>query len=176
MKHDDDFTAAFDEHYNVIVAYLARVVGRSAAEEIAATTFLVAYDHRDRFDPSKGTTRGWLFGIAFKLLARHRRSEGRRDAAYKRLAALEGAPRDSDEICDRLDAEAAVAAALATLTPKDFQVATLYYWTDLSYAEIASAVDIRTGTVGSTLSRVRRHVRQQLGPDFFQADDDVGES
>ncbi|WP_316043550.1 sigma factor-like helix-turn-helix DNA-binding protein [Actinomadura sp. CNU-125] len=39
----------------------------------------------------------------------------------------------------------------------------LFAWGDLSYVQIAEALDVRVGTVRSRISRARRRLRKELG-------------
>jgi RNA polymerase sigma factor (sigma-70 family) len=162
-----DFAALFDRYYNPICGYLRRRVEPAIADEIAAQTFLEAYDRRASFDPLRGEPRAWLYGIAINLLRHHRRAEERRLRAYARA----GVPHrrdENDDADERVDARAAapaVAAALATLSPSDREVLLLFAWAELSYEEIAMAVGIPVGTVRSRLNRARCRVRACLDAD-----------
>jgi DNA-directed RNA polymerase specialized sigma24 family protein len=51
--------------------------------DVAAETFLIAFDRRDRYDVAHPFARPWLYGIASNLVSRHHRAEIRR---YKALA------------------------------------------------------------------------------------------
>lgn len=51
----------------------------------AADTFLIALRRRESFDASRGDVRPWLFGIATRLVAEHRRKETRHYRALGRL-------------------------------------------------------------------------------------------
>ena len=77
----------FDRHHADVYRYLARRVPADVAEDLASETFVRALEHGDRFDPTKGGHRAWLFGIATNLLAKHRRSEVRGYRAHARLGA-----------------------------------------------------------------------------------------
>jgi RNA polymerase sigma factor (sigma-70 family) len=160
-----DFAALFDRHYDPICGYLRRRVEPAIADEIAAQTFLEAFDRRASYDPLRGEPRAWLYGIAINLLRRHRRAEQRRLRAYARAAARTQQRDEHDRADDRVDARAAapaLAAALAALGASDREVLLLFAWTELSYNEIATAVGIPVGTVRSRLSRARRQVRARL--------------
>lgn len=161
-----DFGELFDAHYDQIVSYLSRRVGRATAEDIASETFVQAFDRRAAFDRSRGTPRSWLFGIALQLTRRHRRSEFRRLRAYGRaLSRYRDASNFVDDVSGRLDAQAAhprLAAALARLDPGDYEVLTLRAWADFSYSEISAALSIPAGTVKSRLHRARREMKTQL--------------
>jgi hypothetical protein len=50
--------------------------------------------HTSEFDPTRGSERAWLFGIATNLLRRHWRTEQRRLRAWRRASALERVPGD----------------------------------------------------------------------------------
>lgn len=73
----EPFTAVHDRHFATIHRYVAGRLGAQAAEDVAAETFLVAYDRRGTFDAARGDVRAWLFGIATNLVSRHRRKEAR---------------------------------------------------------------------------------------------------
>ena len=68
----------------------------------------------------------------------------------------------ADEIASAVAAQAVRAplmAALARLATRDREVLLLAAWANLSYQEIADALHIPIGTVGSRLNRARRRVR-----------------
>jgi RNA polymerase sigma-70 factor (ECF subfamily) len=159
-----EFAAVFDRHFDVVHAYLQRRVGRDLADELAAETFLIAFDSRARYDVSRPDARPWLFGIATNLLHRHRRHELRELRAYARSAA--------DPILDafdgvdaRVDASGArrkLVDALAGVPAEELDALLLLAWAEFSYAEIAEALEIPIGTVRSRLSRARGRLRKAL--------------
>ena len=160
------FTAVFDRHFGAIHGYLHRRVGRQLADDLAAETFAVAFRGRDRYDgsPDAGP---WLFGIASNMLRRHRRTERRELFAYARAGVDRVEHADLADADDRVDAEAMrrrMALALASLRAVDREVLLLLAWADLTYDEIARALDIPVGTVRSRLHRGRRKLRELLAP------------
>src|SRR5262250_791886 len=63
-----------------LVAFLARRLARAEdAEDVAQETFLRAYDHLDRYDPSRPFST-WLFTIGKNVAANHATARSRRDA------------------------------------------------------------------------------------------------
>jgi RNA polymerase sigma factor (sigma-70 family) len=159
-----DFGAIFDRHFDAIYAYLQRRVGRDLADELAAETFLIAFDSRARYDVSRPDARPWLFGIATNLLHHHHRQELRQLRAYARSA--------TDPILDAFDGvDARVDAssvrrelvdALTQVPAEELDTLLLFAWADFSYAEIGEALEIPIGTVRSRLSRARTRIRAVL--------------
>ncbi|MEU9731706.1 sigma-70 family RNA polymerase sigma factor [Streptomyces sp. NPDC048002] len=166
LEEPERFAALFDRHAPAIHQYVARRLGRDAADDVTAETFLTAFRIRARFDPVRAGVRPWLYGIAAKQIGRHRREEVR---ALKLLARTGHDPvADSwtDSADDRLAAEAAarpLAGALARLSAGDRHVLLLFAWADFGYQEIAEALDIPVGTVRSRLNRARRKLRTAAG-------------
>ncbi|UBU12619.1 RNA polymerase sigma factor [Nonomuraea gerenzanensis] len=161
----DTFEAVFDAHYEEIRRYLGRRVGLDVAEDLAAETFLIAFGRRAAYDPSYGSVRPWLYGIATNLIGRHRRAELRR---YRALARSGPPPDDDseDRVVDRLTAEVTVgrlAGALAGLSAGERDVVLLVAYGGLNYAEVAAALRIAEGTVASRLNRARTKLRATLG-------------
>ncbi len=81
-------------------------------------------------------------------MRRHWRAERRRLAAYAR-AAVHEIPGVDPEV-----AEEAI-LAVARLPRRQREVVLLHVWADLSYEQIARALDIPVGTVRSRLHRAR---------------------
>jgi RNA polymerase sigma-70 factor (ECF subfamily) len=159
------FAGVFDRHYKAVAGFLRRRLERSLADDLAAETFLRAFDGRGCYDGSRADARPWLFGIAGNLLARHRRGEERRLRAFARAAGAVQEERGLDDVEGRVDAASlapVLAAALLSLAAGDREVLLLYAWADLSYEEISVAMGLPIGTVRSRLHRARAQVRGEL--------------
>jgi RNA polymerase sigma-70 factor (ECF subfamily) len=148
------FERLFEDEFDAVYGYLARRVGRELARDLAAEAFTAAFAARRRFDPSRGTPRGWLFGIATNLLRHHYRAEERRLRALARL--------DERREEQAAPEEPRLAAALAALAAEERDVLLLYAWADLAYDELARALGIPVGTVRSRLHRARARLRDAL--------------
>lgn len=153
----DAFETIFDRHFDAVHRYVARRAGRDRADDLASQTFVVAFSRRATFRPEASDARPWLFGIATKLLANDRRAEQRLLETYGRLS---GDARDA--VAGSADSDRDVAAALAQLDPAQRDVLLLHAWGELSYEEIADALDIPVGTVRSRLSRARASLQAAL--------------
>ncbi|MDQ1510375.1 MAG: hypothetical protein QOG50_2219 [Actinomycetota bacterium] len=158
------FGALFDRHATVVFRYLVRRVGVDEAESLLGDVFRIAFEKRANYDGARPNARPWLYGIATNLLAHHRRTEARRIGATARLLARRPAADDaSDQVVERLDAEELwphVAEAVARLPEGERDALLLYVWEELSYDEIASALDVPVGTVRSRLNRARQNLRE----------------
>jgi RNA polymerase sigma factor (sigma-70 family) len=158
------FEDAFEAEFPSLHRYLARRVGGSSADELAAETFAVAFRSWDRLDPAR-PVRPWLYGIAANLMRHHWRKERRMLRAYARNG-VDPVFADEDATVERADAEARhreLAAALAGLRRDDREILLLHAWAELSDSEIAAALAVPVGTVKSRLSRTREKLRNQLG-------------
>jgi RNA polymerase sigma-70 factor (ECF subfamily) len=160
------FEAIFSRHVRAIHGYVARRVESSIVEELVAETFAIAFDRRRGYRREYPDARPWLFGIATNLIRRRRRSERARLAAYARVDREPVGDEAQDEAVSRADARAGraeLAAALAKLRSGDRDALLLMAWGELSYEEIAAALEIPVGTVRSRINRARRRLRELLG-------------
>lgn len=165
LTRPERFAGLYDRYIEEIHRYLAGRLGSQIADDLAAETFLTAFRKRDTFDPSRGAVRPWLYGIASNLVALHRRGESRRLSALRRVP-VEGPSNHEDRTITRLTAASAqgrLAAELAALSDGERDVLLLVALGDLSHEEVAQALGIPFGTVGSRLSRVRKKLRAALG-------------
>ncbi|ROO90176.1 RNA polymerase sigma-70 factor (ECF subfamily) [Actinocorallia herbida] len=160
------FSGLFARHANTLYRHVSRRIGPEAAEDVVAETFLTAFRKRARYNSAYPDARPWLYGIATRLVARHRRDEITRYRALARTHAEFSAPADDERVVMDLTATAAgsaLAAALAGLATGDRDVLLLVAWADLTYEETARALGIPVGTVRSRLNRARRKTRAALG-------------
>ncbi|MEV0973476.1 RNA polymerase sigma factor [Microtetraspora glauca] len=160
------FAALFDRYSGMLYRYVSRRLGPEVAEDLVGETFLVAFARRDRYDGAYPDARPWLFGIVTKLVARHRRTESARYRALLRSPAEDVVDSPADRVAAGVTARStrpALARALAGLASRDRDVLLLIAWGDLSYEEVARALDIPVGTVRSRLNRARKKVRAALG-------------
>lgn len=168
----EEFAHLFDRYAARLHWYIARRLGTSEADDLVGQTFLIAFERRQQFAGSADGALPWLYGIATNLIHRRRRDEVRQYRAYARSEPA-GLDRHGDplaaEVADRVDAASAsriLNGVLAGLRQAERDVLLLYCWEELSYAEIAEALDLPLGTVRSRLHRARRALRSALGPDF----------
>ncbi|MFG3706978.1 RNA polymerase sigma factor [Micromonospora sp. NPDC047670] len=164
------FARLFDRYHPEIHRFVANRLGPDLADDLAAETFLVAFDKRSRFDPDPhtggGHVRAWLYGIATNLIRRHHRAEARRYRALARTPSTSLADDHDDLVAARVSAQRvqrALAAALTSLSARDRDVILLVAFGELDYGEVAAALGIPYGTVCSRLNRARRKVRKALG-------------
>lgn len=166
LSEPERFALVYDRYFDDIHRYLAGRLGRQTADDLAAEAFLIAFRRRTAFDTHRGAIRPWLYGIATNLVSEHRRAENRRFRAVGRLTAESSVDGHEDRVAAQVTAEKArpeLVSALRALSPGDRDVVFLVALGGLSYEEIALALDIPPGTVGSRLNRARKKLRQTLG-------------
>jgi RNA polymerase sigma-70 factor (ECF subfamily) len=157
------FELIFHRHFAAVHSYLHRRAGRGLADELAAETFALAFERRASFRPGDSAL-PWLFGIATNLLHRCWRAERRQLRAYGR-SGVDRSVDYEDEAAARVDGStlhARLAAALAAMRPRQRDALLLYALADLSYEEIASALDVPVGTVRTWLHRARQVAQREL--------------
>jgi RNA polymerase sigma-70 factor (ECF subfamily) len=150
-----DVDRLFRTYNAALVRYLTRRLGdRDWAEEVAQETFVRAL-RQSRIE----NERAWLFAVATNLV----RDEARKDLTRrKHLALLFEEQRDSAVEARETTLERAQEAALArkamnALAEKD-RLALLMREEGLDYNEIAEALELSPGSVGTTLARARRRL------------------
>ena len=159
VSRPEAFAAIFDRHFAALHGYLAARVGAARADDLASSTFTIAFERRHSFRSDADSARPWLFGIATNLLRNERRSEQRAVHLFSRMVEPVHWARASSDGGDH----ERLAALLAKLDPDQRDVLLLYAWAELSYEEIASSLAIPLGTVRSRLARAREHLRSGLG-------------
>jgi RNA polymerase sigma factor (sigma-70 family) len=160
---------AFEElvrrHQEVAFRVAVLITGNAAdAQDAAQEAFVKAYYALDRFRLD-APFRPWLLRIVANEARNRRRSAGRRDALEVAVTAErssgDAAP-SPEETAIRHEREQVLLAALNRLNETDRLVIAHRYLLELSEAETAAALGLRTGTVKSRLSRALARLREEL--------------
>ncbi|NEM04427.1 sigma-70 family RNA polymerase sigma factor [Geodermatophilus normandii] len=153
-----DLEQVFRTAYPRVVAVATRVLGsRDGAEDVAQEVFL-SFAHTA---VPAGEAPAWLSVAAAHTALNHLRS-GRRRATREETAAGPDptVPDVADDVVT-LDERRRVRAALARL-PRRQAVALVLRHSGLSYAEVAAALDLSPGSVGTTVRRAESALREEL--------------
>jgi RNA polymerase sigma-70 factor, ECF subfamily len=155
------FEALYRDSRAEVYAFVSGLLrDRSAAEEVTATAFEKALRARDRFDPARGSARGWMFGIA-------------RNAAYDELrrrtrqAELKEGPMTEDRVSpgpDELAESAArrdvVRSAMTDLDDRERELVVLKFHAGLSHDEIGEVMGISATNASTMLHRTVTKLRK----------------
>lgn len=167
---------AFDELVSQLRGRAFRIASsmvgsRDDALELSQETFLKVYRARDTFrdgDPFLPWFHRILRNTCFSFLRRAKRlertsldkSDDDEGGTWEIVADTPPVSRAAE--LDEL--RLTFASAMAELSARDREILTLRHHDELSYKEIAEALEIPQGTVMSRLYHARRRLRDRLGP------------
>jgi RNA polymerase sigma-70 factor (ECF subfamily) len=154
-----DLDEIFRRDYRQVVGVAARVLGSGdQAEDVAQEVFLSF----SRSTVPAGEARGWLVVAAAHTALNVLRS-GRRRASREETAAAaqDGVVSDVADAVVTLEERSRVRAALAQL-PRKQAMALVLRHSGLSYADVAAALDMSPGSVGTTVRRAESALRKEL--------------
>jgi len=169
------FTQLVAHYQDRLVGILAHMLqNKEAAEDLAQDVFLRIYRARHGYQPTaKFST--WLFRIANNLANNLRRDTGRRkEVALNTNDSGPLGPRPGERVLaeksalmparqyDKTEMCSMVQAALATLNEKQRMAVLLHKFEEMSYTDIAAALEMTPAAVKSLLSRARDNLREKL--------------
>jgi RNA polymerase sigma-70 factor (ECF subfamily) len=136
-----------------------------AAEDLASETWLAVAERIGRFEGDEDAFRGWLFAIARRRVADHRRRGARRrttPVSQDDFAAMANADDPSAFVIDQLSSEEAIARLTELLPPHHAEVVLLRVVAGLSVSETARVVGKRPGAVRVMQHRALRRLASAL--------------
>lgn len=154
------FEALYRTHVGRIVALVRRLSGRSPrSEELVQDVFVRAFEHLGSFRGESAFST-WLHRLAVNVVLEERRARSRREARFPLpgdVEALEPAPTRPDRSV-ALDLE----RAIATLPEGARTVLVLHDVEGYQHDEIATLLEVTTGTTKAQLHRARKLLREVL--------------
>lgn len=150
----DAFAGLVREWHEPVHAFVRRMLGQGAADDVAQEVWLAVVRGLPRLrEPARFAP--WLFSIARRAVTNRLRTE------YARPAVTGEAVEEPDigtAVVDR----AVVTAGLAGVPVLERELLILFYLQDLSLETCAEICGVPVGTVKSRLSRGRRLLRTSL--------------
>lgn len=141
-----------------------RMVGHQEAADVTQQVFLQAFRSIGQFN-GRSRVETWLYRLtvneSLQFLRRNRRWQ---------FAGLDWEPIDRSHHGGDAERRDALEQALARLDPELRMIFVLREVEELSYLDIAEALQIPEGTVGSRLTRARRELKHLLSGFGFEAE------
>lgn len=157
----DPFERLFLQEYPKVVAIAYRVLAdRSAAEDVAQEVFLRF--HRS-YSPGSERASGWLHSAAVHSALNVIRGEKRRaqrETAHAREEA-QASIANPERLVEDAERRREVRRALRRLPERTAAVLVLRH-SGLSYAEVATALGMKVGNVGTVLRRAEEALRKEV--------------
>lgn len=160
------FAALFGRYAAKVKGYLIRLGAAGAiAEDLAQDAMVNVWRRAASFDPAKAKCSTWIFVIARNAWIDRLRRE-KVELAYRSVTIVKEESDDEapDDAAERVQSEAQIEAALATLSEDQRQVVRLSFFEDRPHSEIAQRLDLPLGTVKSRLRlaliKLRAHWEQ----------------
>jgi RNA polymerase sigma-70 factor, ECF subfamily len=152
------FNALFEAHYSELRRFvLRRVENWTAAEDVLAETFAIAWRRRESTpDPALP----WLFGICHNVIANHRRATKRRLRLMSRLA--KSRPDLGRDPAELVAERSEIGRALSQLRPSQLEVLRLVAWDGLGSVDAAAVLGCTPEAFRVRLHRARSELAKHL--------------
>ncbi len=157
-RRRERFEALFERCLPGVRAYVLRRAPPAIVEDVVSETFLVAWR---ALDSVPGEPLPWLYGVARRTLANHRRGYLRSAALSARLTRTLVLPLEPEAPVSE-EVEPRLRDALLALTVREREALLLVAWEGLSPAQAASALGCSSAAFRVRLHRARGHLAQQL--------------
>ena len=161
------FERGFRRHYEALCRFARGYVDRlSVAEDLVQEVFLDVWTERRRLKDVERSLKAYLYGMtrhrALKHLRRERvRTEGAARGDLRR-AVPAAVPDEADDALHHEELERRAQQAIDALPERRRQIFLLSRRHEMTYAEIAEALDISVKTVETQMSRALRFLRERL--------------
>lgn len=164
MTADEEraFQGIYRRCYPAVLAYCARRLPVHDAQDVASEVLATAWRRR-KVLMSVDAELPWLYGVAARTIANHRRAGRRRDRLTDRVARVGRATGAAAEtvVVQRSQDEAMV-RTIAQLRSSDREVLMLAGWEGLSASGIAAALDITPAAAEKRLTRAKQRLAARL--------------
>jgi RNA polymerase sigma factor (sigma-70 family) len=153
--------ALCDRHFQAVLSYFHHKVRTDRdAEDLAQRTFLEL--SRSSADPTE--VRGYIFGVARNVLLHYIRDRRREpvDPATQSMAEVDPGPGVTTVVAKN-EERLRVVTALRNLPSDDQTLLHLYYYEELSGAELAEAIGVPEPTIRGRIAAAKKRLRERLG-------------
>jgi RNA polymerase sigma-70 factor (ECF subfamily) len=164
QRGDEQAVAAIYREFQPRLAGFLRAREPRAADDIEGEVWLAVAQGLTRFTGGQEAFRAWIFSIAHRRLADHRRTAARRGTVPVPTEDLERpAANDSEKLAlENVSTAAATAFVTATLSPDQAEVVLLRVIGGLDVDQVAELLGKRPGTIRVLQHRALRRLQAEL--------------
>ncbi len=138
---------------------------REAAENTLQEVFISVWKSRHTYDSNKGKLTTWLHRITVNECSRKKTKNASTTISLEEkmidLPDMKHQSQPEDILINKMEYERLL-RAMDALDTKHRSILVLRYFNDLSYQEIAEALEIPLGTVKSRLNQSLRYLKEQM--------------
>ena len=161
------FEVIFDRHAGAAFSLALRICRRRPlAEDIVQEAFMSLWRSTARYDPGRGSVRSWVLRVVHNRAIdafRRELSPATHDFGEEWIIDALPARERTDEEAERRDDARVVRSALEKLPDDQRQVIELAYFGGFSHTQIATALELPTGTVKGRMRLGLSKLRMSLG-------------
>ena len=159
-----DLRVLYDLHGSEIFRFCLRLVGeRGLAEEAMQETFLRAWRAQDRFDPTTGSLRTWMYAVARNVCIDALRARGRRFGLEGSASEHDArSPGNEDTGFEAMLSSWMLEEALRRIPANQRDALVLTYVRDRPYVEIAEVLGIPEATLRTRVFYGLKSLRKVL--------------
>jgi RNA polymerase sigma-70 factor, ECF subfamily len=174
-KDPDAFEVFYDRHGGAAYSLAHRIVGDPGlAEDVTQEAFLSIWRSKARYDPLRGSVRGWALGIvrnrAIDTLRRAARPAPKLDLDHDALLDRQPAGEGTEVEAIRRETAGRVRRALGLLPREQSQVIELAYFGGFSHSEIAEMLGAPLGTIKGRMRLGLEKIRVTLAEGTSEED------
>jgi RNA polymerase sigma-70 factor (ECF subfamily) len=170
QSRKSEFDLLHDQYRPLVMKAIGMYIkSEVTAEDVCQEVFIKAWKQISTFDVTKAKFGTWIVTIAHNTAIDHLRKEkitsGNIADNYLNDSKVENdfvAPESSDKSIDRNDLKSGISKAFSNLTPKQREIAVLYFKHGLQYKEIANVLEIPLNTTKNLIFRVREVLQTSL--------------
>ncbi len=150
----NDFDALFLAHFQAVFRLAYRIAGtREEAEDLAQETFLRLHRSPNVWQTAaEASLRAWLYQVVTRLAYNSARGQGRRQRREDGAFGVPSSEVDPAEVAEVVERRLAVRRTLLKLPQRQAQLLLLRH-AGLSYKELAEALALAPGSIGTLLAR-----------------------
>jgi len=162
------FEALYRQYEKLVFRTAYLITGsREVAEDALQEVFVSAWKSRHTYDPNKGKLTTWLHRITVNQCSKEKVRKAPVTVSLEEkgidLPEMKQQSQPEDVLISKLEYDQLL-RAMDKLDTKHRSVLVLRYFNDLSYQEIAEALEIPLGTVKSRLNQSLRYLKEQMSP------------
>ncbi len=145
---------------------------KETSEDILQEVFISVWRSRHTYDPSRGKLTTWLHRITVNQCSRKKSKKSSVPVSLEEkgidLPEMKHAHQPEDVLINKVEYERLL-KAMDALDTRHRSILVLRYFNDLSYQEIAEALEIPLGTVKSRINQSLKYLKTQMNPGEAEA-------